>query len=299
MLPTGAAVAAVVSLILAQTGLFPLELALGLAVGGALVAVFALAAQPVLEGTVAGPARTGSVGFAALWLATLATPLLFRIFPGTPLLEHAAISGPSASLPLSIPTGGHGRLDIVTEGQLAEAPSGATIPVQYTFTIGTEAGPAETISGQFSEEVKTQRLGRRGSTTVHQQHTAAHHTVATGGHDNLTVTAATVEPANAPPVLLTVFPRRLPPWPIALAAGLGLLAAAIYLDRLPDFATNDGAFTFATGAVLGATYFFTTDNAAHPGIGTLIGAAFFGGGLGMAGSGLAWWISKRLAPAAG
>ena len=49
-------------------------------------------------------------------------------------------------------------------------------------------------------------------------------------------------------------------------AGVSLiLGAAIWIDRLPGLHLNDGTFTLSTGAVIGALYFFTTDNAVHPG----------------------------------
>ena len=297
VLPVAAAAVALVALILGSIEVLPLELALAAAILAGLVGAAGIGTQPVLEGTVGGNARAISLGFAALCCVAAAVPSLARVFPGVPLLDRTALSGPDAKLPVTIPTAGRGRIDLVTEGNLAPTPSGATVPVHFTFTVADEAGTAiEIVTGEFSEELKTRRLGRRGTSTVHQQHTSSHQPISTGGQANLLVTAATVEPQNAPPIFLTVYPRHLPPWPVALAAGLALLAGAIFIDRLPEFSANDGAFTLATGAVLGATYFFTTDNAAHPGVGTLVGATIFGGALGLAVSGLSWWISKRLAP---
>lgn len=295
--PASAAVTSVVALIATRLGALPLTLGLVIAVIGALVASIGLAVMPILDGVIDGSARSTGLGFAALCFGLVAIPSLFRIFPGSPLVDHAAISGPAQKFPITIPTDGHGRLDVITEGALATAATGAAIPVHYSFTVGDDGGSTiEVVDGTFSEEVRTQRMGRRGTTQVHNQHTAEHHTVSTAGRPTLTVTAATVEPANAPPVSLTVYPRRLPPWPLAVAIALALMAGALYVDRLPAFAINDGAFTLAIGAILGATYFFTTDNASHPEVGTLVGAAIFGGALGMAVSGLTWWITKRVAP---
>lgn len=298
MLSAGAAGVTVLALAVGRAGLVDTDPALGVAIIAGLIAALTLAAGLVLDGGGVGSDRPAALGFSALCFAVAAVPLLLRVFPGAPLIEHEALSGPTAKLPLQVPTGGNGRLDLVTEGQLPQAPSGASIPVHYSFTVAADGDAvAQTVTGEFSEELRTQRLGRRGTTVVHQQHVAEHHILHTDGRAALTVATATVEPQDAPPVFLTAYPRRLPAWPIATLLGIALLAGAVYIDRLPSLAAGDGTFTLTTGALLGVIFFFTTDNAARPGFGTLIGATILGGAVGMGVGGLVWWMQKRLVPA--
>ncbi|HLK11843.1 MAG TPA: hypothetical protein VKW76_10715 [Candidatus Binatia bacterium] len=300
-LRTWAIPGAAAAVILVAAGLSATEVvlpapALAVAIGAALVLLLHLAEQPLLaEGAMARERAIGAA-VAVVWFALCYAPFHTRLFPGAPLVADAQIGPGGKGLPLTIPADGHRTIDVLVEGRLAQAPNGAAVPVQYTLTLEDADHRVQTVSGRFEETLKTQRLGRRGQAVVRQTHGAERKIIPNATGRDLTVTAVTLEPEDAPPLALWAYAHPLP-GPVVLAAlAVALLAAAIAFDRRPALAATDGALTYATASVLGTAVVFWTSNAVQPDFRTLIGAGIFGGPLGFGLGALAWWIAKRVAP---
>src|SRR5262249_29271719 len=166
-------------------------------------------------------------------------PFAGGLFPGSPLPASGELGSGSPRLPLAIPASGRRTVDVVVEGKLGHAATGATLPVNYTLTFDDAEHHAQTISGRFDETLKTQRLGRRGSTIVHQEHVAERHGLDNAAGGDFTLTGITLEPADSPPVIVTVLPHPLPSLPVIVIAAAALLAAVVAFERLPALASND------------------------------------------------------------
>lgn len=271
----------------------------GPAVATGILAVFVLllwiGLRPLLDDGATTRERLIGVAVAVPWLVLLYLPFHARIFPGQPLLAPLEIPVGSKLLPVHIPAAGHAAVDLLLEGKLMHAATGAAIPVGYTLTI-TDGTTPQAVVGRFDEQLKTQRLGRRGTAVVHQAHVADVRELTNPARSDLSITAVATDPADAPPITVTAYPHRLPGPLVSGLVAAALLAAALWADRLPSLRSTDGTFTYATAAVIGAIVVFATGNVLHPDFRSLIGSAIFGGPVGFGVGALVWWIAKRIAP---
>ncbi len=167
-------------------------------------------------------------------------------------------------------------------------------PVHYTLTLVGGDGTARVVDGTFQDELRTRRLGRRGTAVVHQSHTADVRVLANDGGGDITVKQLVLEPETAHPITVTAYAHPLPgPLVLGLLTA-ALLAAVVAFDRLGPVPDTDGALTLATAAVVGTAIIFWTSNAVHPDFQTLVGSVIFGGPLGFAAGALVWWVAKHL-----
>jgi hypothetical protein len=262
----------------------------------ALVLLVYVGVRPTLVGERSTRDRVLTGLVAAVWLIVCYVPFHDRIFPGTPLVDGVEITAAGGGLPLHIPAEGRGAVDLVLQGKLAAptSPESVAPPVHFHLTVADGQGGSRTIEGMFEDTLRTRRLGRRGSTQVHQTHTADVRVLDNPGRGVLTVTGLTLEPSSSQPITVTAFAHPLPgPLVLGLIAA-ALLAAAIAFDRLGPAPETDGAFTLATAGVLGTALIFWTSNAVHPGFSDLLGSAIFGGSIGFAAGALLWWTAKRV-----
>jgi len=294
-IPGAAAVVVLVAALLGTLGMIPLGAALGIVVLATLALLLYVGMRPLLADD--APARDRAIGAALglVWLLACYVPFHTRIFPGTPLVEGVELSASGAGLPLTIPATGHRSVDLVLTGQLAANPSGGTaLPVQYSLTIEGPGDAPQVVHGQFEDQLKTQRLGRRGTTTVHQLHQADVRVIPNPGGGDLKITQLALQPESAHPIAVTAYVHPLPGSIVLTLAALALLGAVVAFDRLSALVAADGALTLATTAALGTAVVFWTSNTVTPDFRTLIGSAIFGGPLGFAGGALVWWVAKRV-----
>jgi hypothetical protein len=273
----------------------PTSTLLAIGILAALVLLLYIGERPLLAPDTPSRDRAIGAGLALVWLVACYLPFHLRLYPGTPLVNTVELSGPGHGLPITIPATGHTRLDLLFEGKLGHAPTGAALPVTYRMTIEGGDHQTQVISGRFDETLRTQRLGRRGSTIVHQEHVAEVHGLLNPAAQEMTIKELTLEPADSPPITITVYADPLPPRVVLVLGALALLAAALAFDRRGPGTETDGALTIATAAVIGTVVVFWTSNTVHPDFHTLIGAAIFGGGLiGFAPGAFLWWVAKRV-----
>lgn len=295
VVPTVASVVIVVCAGLSAAELAPTTVLLAIGIIAALVLLLYIGERPLLAPKTESRDRAIGAGLAVVWLLACYLPFHLRLFPGTPLLDAVELSGPGHGLPLSIPAAGHSRLDLLLEGKLGHAPTGAALPVSYRLTIEDGDHQTQVIAGRFDETLKTQRLGRRGSTIVHQQHVAEVQGLPNPKKQDLVIKDVSLEPADSPPMTVTAYADPLPPRVVLVLGALALLAAALAFDRRGPGIQTDGALTIATASVIGTAVVFWTSNTVHPDFHTLIGAAIFGGGLiGFAPGAFLWWVAKRV-----
>src|SRR5439155_1645784 len=140
----------------------------------------------------------------------------------------------------ALPAAGHRAIDLVLEGKLSPNPTGgAAAPVHYRLTLES-AGARQVVEGQFDDTLKTQRLGRRGTTVVHQSHSSELRVLANPGREDLSITQLSLEPPTAPAVTVSAFAHPLPGPVILGIAVAALLAGVIAFDRLAAVAATDG-----------------------------------------------------------
>jgi hypothetical protein len=294
LIPALAVVIAMVCAGLGAAGVLATPSALSGTLLAALSLLLFIGMRPLIARPEAPRARLLGAALGLVWLIACYLPFHARLFPGEPLLPTVNVTAAGSGLPLRIPAAAHRAIDLVLEGTLVPLPGGGAAPLAFQLTIADQAGGTQTVAGRFEDTPQTRRLGRRGTTVVHQLHTAERHTLDNPDREDLTVTKLSLEPDNNRPVAITAFAHPLPP---RLVLGLGaavLLAAVIAFDRLGPIPDTDGALTLATGGVLGSAVIFWTSDAAHPDFQTFIGALIFGGILGYIVSGLLWWMAKRV-----
>lgn len=294
LIPVSAGVAIVVCAGLTTADLLPTAPGLAAIVVAILLLLLYIGLRPLLVAEKPRAGRALAAGVAAVWLVACYVPFHLRLFPGTPLVDAAQMTGSGGGLPLRIPAEGHGRIDLRLEGHLQASPTGnSAAPVHFQLTLEDGQGTSRLLEGTFEDKLGTRRLGRRGTAVVHQTHTSELRVIANPARQDLRVTQLTLEPPSAQPITLTAFAHPLP-GPIVLGlAAAALLAAVLTFDRLGPAADADGALTLSTAAVLGAAWALWTSNAVHPDVSTLVGSAIFGGPLGFAAGAILWWIAKR------
>ena len=279
---------------LAETGLMDMAVGLAGTVAAALTLILYIGERPLLTERRPARDRLLGAGIALVWFVASYLPFHARLFPGTPLLAGAQVTAAGSGLPLHIPATGHSALDLVLEGRLTPSPSGDVAPpVRYTLTLEGTGGP-HVVQGVFEDRLSTRRLGRRGTATVHQSHTADVRVLPNPERGDLTVTHVVLEPETAQPITISAYPHPLPgPLVLGLLAAV-LVAAVVAFDRLGPASETDGALTLSTGAVLGTAIIFWTSNAVHPDFSALIGSMMLGATLGFIAGAVLWWMAKRL-----
>ncbi len=293
--PVAAGGVILVSAVLALFEILTTDVALAVSIVAALILLVFLGERPLLAPQADTRLRGIGIGLAIVWFGACYWPFHSRLFPGTPLVNATRVTPAGDGLPLTIPASGHGLIDLLVEGQLVQAPgSSVAQPLTYTLTFEPTGSAPLTISGRFDDTLKTQRMGRRGTTQVHQQHTAELHLVENAGQGELRLTQVTLEPQSAAGLTVSAFVHPLPPtWGLVLLVA-ALLAGTLAFDRQALVASTDGALTLSTAAVVSTAIIFWTSNTPHPEFSTLIGSTMLGAPLGYLAGAAIWWIAKLI-----
>ena len=290
-LPAAAGGVALVAAVATAFEIVPVAFGLAIAILGllALVAERGLSKASGADGL--GPALAVAIGL--IWMGVCYAPFQALLFPGAPLHEPISLHGADATLPVTIPTAGRGAVDLMLEGTLPANPAGGVAaPVQYAVSIEDAASTTRTLTGRFDESLRTQRLGRRGTTTIVQPHHTERRLLTNPAGGDITITAASLEPAAGASMMVTAYPHRLPLTPMLVVLTLLFLAAVVMLDTR-FVRPADGTLTLATPAVLGASLALWTSNTVHPTVSSLIGSIIFGGPFGLVVGALVWGIARR------
>ena len=266
---------------------------LGLAI--AVLALLVLMADTALRPATAdgGTSTPVVAAIGVAWIAVCYLPFHLLFFPGAALHEPIVVHGAAATLPVTLPAAGRGAIDLLLEGELPQAPGGGTgIPVAYTITIEDAAHAKQVLAGRFEDNLRTQRLGRRGTATVVQAHHAERRLVTNSAGGDLLVTAVALDPASGAALTMTTYAHHLPPTAWLAVLGLLLVAGAVWVDaRLVPAST--GTFLLATAGALGAAVILWTSNTVHPTVANLLGSAMVGGLIGVAVGAGVWAIARR------
>jgi hypothetical protein len=279
---------------LAETGLMDTAVALAGTVAAALALLLYIGERPLVSEPRPARDRLLGAGLAVVWFVACYLPFHTRLFPGAPLLFEAQVAATGSGLPLRIPAAGRSAVDLVLEGRLTPSGSGDVAPpVRYTLTLEGADG-TRLVKGVFEDRLSTRRLGRRGTATVHQTHTADVRVLSNPKSGDLDVTHIVLEPETAEPITISAYAHPLPgPLILALLAAV-LIAGVVAFDRLGPAPETDGALTLSTTAVLGTAIIFWTSNAVRPDFSALIGSVMLGATLGFIAGAVLWWMAKRL-----
>jgi hypothetical protein len=260
--PAGAGGIALVAAVLTSLGALSPPVGLAVTILGVLALLAERGLATAARAATPGVPITLALGFA--WVVACYLPYHALLFPGAPLHEPVRLRAGDPALPVTLPAGGRGAVDVLLEGELPPNPGGGTaIPVSYTITFEDAAKTRQVVTGRFEESLRTQRLGRRGTATVVQAHHSERHVVANAARGDLTVTGVALEPAQGSWVTIAAYAHRLPPLPVLAVLALALLGGAVVVDgRLVP--GSDGTLTLATGSALGAAAGFAGRCLASP-----------------------------------
>jgi hypothetical protein len=267
--------------------------AVGLA--ATVIALLVLLAERGLEKALAAatPGLLQSLAIGLVWVGVCWVPFQALLFPGAPLHDPIVVHGGETTGPLQIPADGRHAVDLLLEGTLPPNPTGGpAIPVSYAVTLEDAAHARTVVTGRFEENLRTRRVGRRGTATSIQTHHGERRLVSNAAGGDLTVTDVTLEPAAGTVVTITAHAHRLPSTPILALLGVAFVAAAVAVDSRMVPA-SEGMLTFATGGALGTALALWTSNVVHPTVSNLIGAIIFGGPIGLGLGALLWAIARR------
>jgi hypothetical protein len=294
-IPVGAVLVAAVAATLTAFELIAPAPGLAVTVLGALVLLAHVGLRPALDAERTAPTvGAGAVlAIAVAWVLVCYAPFHALFFPGAPLHQAIRLVSADAALPVVIPTGGHRSLDLLLEGELPPSAGGETaLPVAYTLTFEDADHRVQTLSGQFDESLRTQRLGRRGTATVLQAHHTERRLLENPGAGDLRLSGVALEPATGSAVTLEAYAHPLPPLPILVVLAAALLAGAVAVDARV-VGDSEGTFTLATAGILGTATIFWTSNTVHFSVSSVIGSAIFGGLLGAVAGATLWWVARR------
>jgi hypothetical protein len=242
----------------------------------ATVAAFVAAAHAGLnefleERTTAATAAT-LVAFLALFAFATLGPLFEFLKPGPPLASAELHRGdPEVALPVG---GVPGTYRITLEGHLDQASGQVARTIPYRIGVATGKEEPTVLEGEFTERWGKQRLGRRGSASVHIVRGDAQYAFRDETGDDIRLSLQSIG-EGAHSVTAEVYRSAFPTW-LSIAFGVALTAAAILIDSWRETASADLPLTTTTLCALFAVAAIRRFASPHPHFGDLV----FHGGVG-------------------
>jgi hypothetical protein len=206
------------------------------------------------------------IGYAAIWGVGTIIPFEAVIEPGALLLSRQL--RPHESVPL--PIEGHpGRYRLIVEGTFAANQTHGNRFAHYRLALAAGDAPTRLLEGDFSEEFVQQRLGRRGTTTVRDLHTAEVHDFSVADPGGLRLSVNDISPPDAiSTISVELYRQRISP-AILVGIGLLLIAGAVVIDAWRPRDQAEGLLTTLTLGTLVTITTLGSWGGPHPGIGQL------------------------------
>jgi hypothetical protein len=233
--------------------------------------------------------RVLAVAFGALWLIAMFYPVHRRIYPAE---RWFTVDATPEGLPITLPTSGVRRFDMLIDGHLFEAAPGGTRAARYAVTLQGDATPSQTFQGEFKETWQRERQGRTQPVEVLRERRATTVLVDNPRRENLRVSALRVEGQAERMLTLSLHPHRLPPWWLTLLLGVALLTGAVLFDRATGAGETAASLVIATAASFVGAYTFPSIGSPHPTFRELAGAAVVGALIGGPIGGFVAWSSR-------
>lgn len=200
----------------------------------ALIVYFPLRKE--LLGPSAARARYLVAIFAIAWIGIVWAQFYFAIFLGREMLTASlAYGGPGVAIGLE----GRGRAyDLVVQGTLAPVSGQVAREAIYRLALEKDGEKVEEFEGTFAERWSRQRLGRRGTTSVHQLYNRGLHRFRSRGPGTYRLRIVSVSPELAPTLNVALYRKDYPQITLGVLSGLLLIGAyllEIFREQNPPF----------------------------------------------------------------
>ncbi len=236
------------------------------------------------------PRRVLAALLAIAWLAVIYYPVYRRIYPGERLFTTDA---QVERLPITLPTKGLERFDLLINGHLDNPEHGGTRVARYAVTLAGQTTPPQVFEGEFKETWQRQRQGRGQDVEVLRERSARTVVVDNPYRENLDVTAVRVDGHADPVLTLSLYPHLLPRWWVTVLLGAALLSGAVWFDRATGAGDTAASMVIATAATFVGAYTFPSIGSPQPTFRELAGAAVVGALVGGPIGGLVAWSTRR------
>jgi hypothetical protein len=164
-------------------------------------------------------------GLALLWLVITGTQIYFAIFVGQEITS-GSITLESGGIDL--PLGAQGTIyDLVLAGNFSTVGGEGKREGGYSLLLEKEGQKIQELTGNFSETLARQRLGRRGSTTTRRLHNHVLHSLTSPGEGVYHLTLTRVDPQLTPTLEVTLYRDTYPEKIFWLLSALLLVGAYI------------------------------------------------------------------------
>ncbi len=190
--------------------------------------------KPLLTGAAEAQRQPFVWGLAGVWIILTCAQLYFAIFVGQEVTSGViATDGTGIDLPL----GAKGTVyDLVVEGNFATAAGEGGREGGYTLLLENNGQKMQEYTGNFTETLARQRLGRRGSTTTRRLHNHGLHLLVSQGEGTYHLTVTRVDPQLTPTLQISLYRDTYPEKTFWLLSVLLLIGA--YIVELWNIATE-------------------------------------------------------------
>lgn len=152
--------------------------------------------KPILANTIETKLKSFAWGLACVWLAITCTQFYFSIFVGQEITSGALAKDSSS---IELPLGAQGTIyDLIIEGNFSTAAGQGGREGGYTLLLEKDGQKFQEFTGNFSETLARQRLGRRGSTMTHRLHNHVLHSLISPGEGTYRLTVVQIGPQLTP-----------------------------------------------------------------------------------------------------
>jgi len=261
---------AIIMWLLATVALIETSTAVEVAAVALLLAAIHAGVHEFLDERTTGATAACLAAFVAVLAFVAIGPLHEFLKPGRPVATAELHRGdPEVALPVG---GVAGTYRIALEGHLDEAGGMVTRTVPYRLSVVTGKGEPTFFEGEFSERWGKQRLGRRGSTSVHIVRASTQHVLSDSTGDDLRLSLQSIG-EGAHSVTADVYRSSFPAW-LFFGLGFALTAVAVLIDSWRQAGGSDLQLTTVTLCALLAVAAVRRFASPHPQFGDLI---FYGG----------------------
>jgi hypothetical protein len=260
----------------------------------ALVVVLFFGLRGFLDEPSEGPPALLLAGFAVLWCVVTFFPFYRTVNLGTPLLSAELKHGGS---PVTVPLHdkpGHYRLFV--EGHFLPTEGKENRTATYQIVLGHAGNTDRLLTGAFSQEWGTQRVGsgRRSSLVpvMHESHLVVDDLDDAAGTD-LTMQLKDLSPGVRDSVSVRIYPPGIPD-AVLIAFGVLAVAAALVVDAWRPKGGSEGLMATLTVAALVGIVVFRGSGTTVPGFPQIIVGALVGAVAGALGGSVLARLPRRI-----
>lgn len=271
-IPLVAILGVVLLWVLGAVGVIEMPRALEIAAAALLVLALHTGANDFIHERTSPATATTLLAFSALLAFVALGPLYEFLVPGAPLATVELHAGDAEAV---LPLGGiAGAYRLVLDGHLTPSGGQVTRTIPYKLRVSADGGEPQSFEGEFSERWGRQRLGRRGSATVHVVRGSTQFQIDDSSGGDLHVALESLGEGGSS-VTAQVYRLAFSTW-LFVGLGVALTAAAALIDSWRETGATELMLTTTTLCVLFAVASIRRFASPHPEFGDF----FFHGGVG-------------------